>query len=489
MQLSEDDVQRLVERVVARVSSEVQGRVGTPRASTAGPSSAAVHTKRGSTHGVFGSVGEAISAAEKAFDQLRDTSLDLRSKMIEAMRRAADAANQELAEFAVRETGLGRVEDKIAKNRNAIWQTPGLEDIKPIAVTGDHGLTLTEYAPYGVIGSITPTTNPTETIICNGIGMLAGGNTVVFNTHPGAKAVSARIVSLLNDAIESVGGPRNTLCCVAEPTIASAGELMKHPSIALLVVTGGPAVVKAAMNSGKKAICAGPGNPPVVVDKTANLKNAARDIYRGASLDNNIVCIVEKEIIAEAAIADQLKVHLREQGAHLLTDADVAKLVKVLIDDNSNPSHPTVNKKFVGKDAAVIAKEVGVKIDPASRLLFCEVSDARHPFMQAELLMPVIPLLRVPSFEEAVGHAVAVEHGFRHTAVIHSTNIDHLHVMARAMNCSIFVKNGPSFAGLGIGGEGFTSYTIASPTGEGLTSARHFVRTRRCTLTDRFRIV
>lgn len=488
MQLSEDDVQRLVERVVSRVSSEIGNKLASSSA-VGGARAPAVHTRGGSKHGVFSSVAEAIAAAEKAFDQLRDTSLELRAKMIEAMRRAADGALKELSEQAVVETGLGRVEDKIAKNRNAIWQTPGLEDIKPIAVTGDHGLMLTDYAPYGVIGSITPTTNPTETIICNGIGMVAGGNTVVFNTHPGAKGISARCVALLNDAIESVGGPRNVLCCVAEPTIASAGELMKHPSIALLVVTGGPAVVKAAMNSGKKAICAGPGNPPVVVDRTADVKRAARDIYRGASLDNNIVCIVEKEIIAEAAIADELKTQLRAQGAHLLSEQDVQKLVKVLIEDSSNPSHPTVNKKFVGKDAALIAREVGVKVDPACRLLFCEVNDVRHPFMQAELLMPVIPMLRVPTFEQAVGTAVSVEHGFRHTAVIHSTNIDHLHVMARAMNCSIFVKNGPSFAGLGIGGEGFTSYTIASPTGEGLTSARHFVRTRRCTLTDRFRIV
>jgi acyl-CoA reductase-like NAD-dependent aldehyde dehydrogenase len=242
------------------------------------------------------------------------------------------------------------------------------------------------------------------------------------------------------------------------------------------------------MNSGKKAICAGPGNPPVVVDRTADLKKAARDIYFGASLDNNIVCIVEKEIIAEAAIADELKKLLQGQGAHLLSDSDVQKLEKVIIEKH-DPHHPTVNKKFVGKDAAVIAKEIGLRVDPGCRLLFCEVASAAHSFVQAELLMPVIPLVRVPTVEEAIGTAVAVEHGFRHTAVIHSKNIDHMHLMARAMNCSIFVKNGPSFAGLGIGGEGFTSYTIASPTGEGLTSAKDFVRARRCVLTDRFRIV
>jgi aldehyde dehydrogenase len=483
--ISEADIAGIVERVVSRVQSEI-GRAAPDPAARAPQ----VMTRSASSdHGVFGSIGEAIAAAEKAFHQLQGLPLETRAKMIEAMRKAADGANRELAEFAVRETGLGRVEDKIKKVANATWQSPGMEDLQPIAVTGDHGLTLTDWAPYGVIGSITPTTNPTETIICNAIGMIAAGNSVVFNVHPGAKKVSARCVALLNDAMAAVGGPRNLLCCVAEPTIESANELMKHPKIALLVVTGGPAVVKAAMNSGKKAICAGPGNPPVVVDRTADLKRAARDIYLGASLDNNIVCIVEKEIIAEAVIADELKKLLREQGAHLLSDADVVKLEKVLIEKGSDPHHPTVNKKFVGKDAAVIAKEIGVRVDPACRLLFCEVSSPGHSFVQAELLMPVIPLLRVPTIEEAIGTAVAVEHGFRHTAVIHSKNIDHMHLMARAMNCSIFVKNGPSYAGLGIGGEGYTSYTIASPTGEGLTSAKDFVRARRCTVTDRFRII
>ncbi len=492
--MTEQEVAQIVERVVARVGQELGQRIAPPAHSTSSSPSAKPWLKQEKTastsfhshssdHGVFSDVSSAINAAEKAFHELNAATLETRAKMISAMRKAAAAANQELAEFAVKETGLGRVEDKLKKNANAIWQTPGLEDIKQIAVTGDHGLTLTEWAPYGVIGSITPTTNPTETIICNAIGMIAAGNTVVFNTHPGAKKVSARTVSLLNDAMASAGGPRNTLCCVGEPTIESAGELMKHPKIALLVVTGGPGVVKAAMNSGKKAICAGPGNPPAVVDKTANLKQAAHDIYFGASLDNNIVCIVEKEIIAEASIADELKKQLQAQGAHLLNDAEIAKLEKIVVDGH------TVNKDFVGKDAAVIAKAAGVRIDPACRLLFGEVSTAAHPFMQAELLMPLIPFLRVPTFEEAVATAVAVEHGFRHTAVIHSAHIDHMHVMARAMNCSIFVKNGPSYAGLGIGGEGFTSYTIASPTGEGLTSARNFVRARRCTLTDRFRIV
>jgi len=483
MALAEHEIQGIVARVVDRVTTELTYQKVSDISIKPQVASRDRILSRQSEHGIFSNVNESVAAAGQAFAEFSNTSLELRAKMIAAMREAAAAAAREISELAVNETGLGRSEDKIKKNLNATYKTPGMEDIVPRAVTGDHGLTLTDFAPYGVIGAITPTTNPTETIICNSIGMLAGGNTVVFNVHPNAKKVSARCISLLNDAIISVGGPKNLLCAVADPTIDSAGELMKHPQVALLVVTGGPAVVKAAMNSGKKAICAGPGNPPVVVDSSANLQQAARDIYWGASLDNNIVCIVEKEIIAEASIADELKQRLREQGAYLLNAHDVAKLEKILLEGH------TVNKNFVGKDAVIIAKEIGVRVDPQCRLLFCEVDTPAHLFVQAELLMPVLPILRVPTFEEAVGTAVAVEHGFRHTAVIHSMNIDHLHVMARAIQCSLFIKNGPSFAGLGIGGEGYSSYTIASPTGEGLTTARHFVRTRRCTLTDRFRIV
>jgi acyl-CoA reductase-like NAD-dependent aldehyde dehydrogenase len=402
------------------------------------------------------------------------------------MREAARKHVGDLARFAVEETGYGRVDDKLKKNLLCIDKTPGPEHLRPAAFSGDDGLTLVERAPYGVIGSITPTTNPTETIINNGIGMVSGGNAVVYNVHPYAARTSAWFVHVLNEAITGAGGPENLLSCVERPTIESAQELMKHPGVRLLVVTGGPAVVKTAMNSGKKVIAAGPGNPPAVVDATADLENAAKNIVLGASIDNNIICTAEKEIIAVASIAGALKERLEANGCAFVSDKQLKELEKVVLVQGQSGTHP--NKDWIGKNAGVIGRQIGIRAGDELRLLVAEV-DEKHPFVQLEMLMPVVPLVRVGDAAEAIACAKRVEHGFGHTAVMYSRDISHLHAMARTINTSIFVKNASNLAGLGYGGEGYTSFTIASPTGEGLTTVANFTRERRCTLKEYFRIV
>jgi aldehyde dehydrogenase len=313
---------------------------------------------------------------------------------------------------------------------------------------------------------------------------VAGGNAVVFNVHPGAKGVSNYLVGRFNEAIVADGGPPNLVCSMAEPTIESAQALMRHKGIRLLVVTGGPAVVREAMNSGKRAIAAGPGNPPVVVDETADLDRAAQGIVDGGSLDNCIVCTAEKEVIAVAEIADSLKRIMRDKGAFEVTGQYVERLRKLVVMEDG--LHP--NKEWVGKDASKIADAIGLKVPANTQVLFVE-GDEHSPFVQAELLMPVLGFVRVPNAQDAIAMAKRVEHGFGHTAAMYSTNIDNLHLMARTINTSIFTKNAPTYAGLGLGGEGYTSFTIASPTGEGLTTAVHFTRERRCTLVDAFRFV
>lgn len=473
--MNDTQIDAIVEQVVRRLSSELGSL---PKSSSAGRAPAVISKKPG----VFDDLDSATAAAQVAFREWSKTSLEARAKVIEAMREQTRRHAEELAQMAVAETGLGNVKDKIQKNLLCANKTPGLEILRPMAASGDHGLMLLERAPFGIIGAITPSTNPTETIINNGIGMVSGGNAVVFNVHPSAKKVCAHFISLLNDAITSAGGPANLVCCIAEPTIESAQALMKHKAIRLVTVTGGPAVVKAAMNSGKRAIAAGPGNPPAVVDETAHLEQAGRDIVDGASLDNNIVCIVEKEVFAVASIADRLKAEMVKAGAYEVTGAAIARLEKLVVDDG----HP--HRDWVGKDATKIAAAAGLSVPQGTRLLFAEV-DPTHPFVQAELLMPVIGFSRLKTVEDCIEAAVQAEHGFGHTATMHSTNIDHLHEMAHRINTSIFVKNGPSFAGLGMRGEGYTSFTIASPTGEGLTTALSFTRERRCTLKDSFRIV
>jgi acyl-CoA reductase-like NAD-dependent aldehyde dehydrogenase len=209
----------------------------------------------------------------------------------------------------------------------------------------------------------------------------------------------------------------------------------------------------------------------------------------GASLDNNIICVDEKEIVCVSIVADRLKEIMSRAGAVVLAPHQTEQLRKMVLEYEKGPrKHGGVNKKYVGKNVDVILRDAGIPCDPSKRIALCEV-DADHPFLRTEMMMPVLPLVRVRTVDDGIDFAVEVEHGYRHTASMHSRNIDKLSKMARVMDCSIFVKNGPHAAGLGWHGEGPTSFTIASPTGEGMTTARSFTRMRRCTLKDRFRIV
>lgn len=486
LSLDEKRIAELVQRAVAdlRPQEPAPGPASAPA-----PPPVAPTAPEGGRRGVFATIDAAIAAALTAQQRLMELPLERRETLLAAMRQAAREHGPVLARAAWQETGMGRPEDKLEKNLLVAARTPGTEALQARAWTGDRGLTLVELAPYGVIGAITPSTNPTSTLICNGIGMVAAGNAVVFNAHPSAKNCSAQTIHILNEAIQQAGGPPNLLTCPQEPTIDSAQHLMRHPAIRLLVVTGGPGVVREAMQSGKKAICAGPGNPPVVVDETADLEQAARDIVKGASFDNNLVCILEKEILAVETIAEPLKGYMRQRGAIEISREQLDRLMKVIVAEDRGPGkHGVINKAFVGKSPQVILQKIGIEVDESVRLVFAE-TDAQHPLVWTEQLMPVLPLVRVRNADEGIDLAKAVEQGMGHTAVCHSKNLDVLSRMSREINTSIFVKNGPSLAGLGFGGEGFTSFSIASPTGEGVTQAIHFARVRRCTLVDAFRIV
>ena len=488
MPISEDQISAIVDRVVSKIAAGKKDKPepGPPRTAPPkpGPELNAATASEDEALGCFPDIESAINAAEKAYWEYKDVPIRQRKKIITAIRDICRKHCAEISRMGVDETGMGRYEDKVRKNSAAIEKTPGVEDLEPIAFTGDDGLTILEKAPYGVIGCISPSTNPSETILCNGIGMIAGGNAVTFNAHPSAKKTSVFTINLMNQAIISEGGPPNLFTTVAGPTIQSAQVLMKHPKIGLLVVTGGPAVVATAMKSGKRVVAAGPGNPPVVVDETADFEKAAKDIVTSASTDNNIICVIEKEIIATKKAADPLKKALLKNNAFEISSHQAKRLEKIVIaEDGKGP-----NKKWVGKDVQLILKQIGIDVDPSMRLVITETGPD-HPFARLELLMPVLPFIRVDTIDQAIDLAYKLEGGCFHTASIHSAIIDHLHRMAIKMNTSIFVKNGPALAGLGLEGEGPISFTIASPTGEGVTTARHFTRIRRCVVSGYFRIV
>lgn len=479
-----DDAQ--IQRIIQNVVREVGGDSATnaPRRAPA-----SIPTSLGRGDGLFPDPDSAVAAAKGAFEQLTELPLDLRRRMVAAMRATAREHAEVLAQYAVEETGMGRFEDKLQKNLLTANKTPGPEWLETAAWTGDDGLTITEYAPYGIITSITPTTNPTSTIINNSIGMISAGNAVVFNAHPSAKRCSAYTIQLLNRAIQSAGGPANLLTCVEEPTIESAQALMVHRDVRLLVVTGGIGVVRQAMKSGKRAICAGPGNPPVVVDDSADMEQAGRDVVRGGAFDNNLVCVTEKTCFVVESVLNELVESMTRHGGYLITSWQLRRLMKSIFDEDRGPGKPgMMNKAFIGQDASVLLKEIGINVGSEVRQIVAVV-EPDHQLVWSEQMMPIMPVVPMPNVYDAIDLAVESEHGFRHTAVMHSRNIDHLSRMARAVDTSIYVKNASSLAGLGWDGEGYTSFTIASPTGEGMTTCRSFSRLRRCTLKDAFRIV
>ena len=476
-----------IEQIVASVMKGLKGEAAPAKCDYSG---AGYREKK--YIGVYDDMNEAIDAAESGYKAIRAMSLEEREKIIAVIRELCRSEAPTMAALGVAETKMGRVDHKIAKHILVADKTPGTSDIAAQVKTGDFGLTLTEMAPFGVVGSITPSTNPSETAICNSIGMIAAGNGVVFNPHPNAISTSNYAIDLVNRASAIAGGPRVLVTSVVKPTLDTANIMYKDPRIKLLVCTGGPGVVKSVLSSGKKAIGAGAGNPPVIVDDTADIKKAGKDIIDGCTFDNNLPCIAEKEVFAFANIADELIDVMIANGAYFITEEEADKLAGVVLDEKTNPktgiASKVVNRDCVGRDARVLLEKIGIYVGNEVRCIICETA-FEHDFVQHELMMPILPIVRVKNIDEAIDLAVKAEHGNRHTAHMHSKNIDNLTRFARAVETTIFVKNAPSYAGIGFGGEGHTTFTIAGPTGEGITSAKSFTRLRRCVLAESFRII
>ena len=429
-------------------------------------------------HGIFKDMNDAIEAAKKADQIVRKMSMDQREKIITSIRKKIKENAEVLARMGVDETGMGNVGDKILKHHLVADKTPGTEDITTTAWSGDRGLTLIEMGPFGVIGAITPCTNPSETVLCNTIGMFSAGNTAVFNPHPAAIKTSIYAVNLLNEASLEAGGPDNIACTVEHPTLETSNIMMKHKAIQLIAATGGPGVVTAVLSSGRRGIGAGAGNPPALVDETADIRKAAEDIVNGCTFDNNLPCIAEKEIVAVDSVVDELMHYMiSEQGCYLASKEEQDALISVVLKDGK------LNRKCVGRDAKTLLGMIGVTVPDNIRCITFE-GPKEHPLIATELMMPILGVVRAKDFDDAVEQAVWLEHGNRHSAHIHSKNVDNITKYAKAIDTAILVKNGPSYAALGFGGEGFCTFTIASRTGEGLTSASTFTKRRRCVMTD-----
>jgi aldehyde dehydrogenase len=484
MTTASPDIAAIVRQVLAEIAASGAGRpAGSPPAPHASGSLEGAH-------GVFSSVDEAVRAATEAFEQLERLGVEGRRRAIAHIRRIAIDDAEELGRMEFAETKIGRLDHKIGKLKVLGEKVPGVEFMQSEVFSGDHGLAVIEHAPFGVIGAITPVTHSLPTIACNAINMIAGGNTVVVNPHPSGRKVAAEGVRRFNAAIHRDLGIDNLVSLVAEPSLESAGQLFNHRGVKLICVTGGPAVAKAALQSSKRAIVAGPGNPPVVVDETADLDNAARSIIAGAAYDNNLLCIGEKQVFVVASVFERMLAAMERAGALRLSGSQVDALTKraLVMAGDGEHRHLVPCKDFIGQDAAVLAQAAGAACGPGVELLFGETDNA-NPFVPVEQMMPFVPFVRCRDADEAIRLAHESEHGFRHTAIIHSTDVRTMTRMGRLLDTTLFVKNGPSVAGLGLGGEGYLSFSIATPTGEGVTTPLTFTRQRRCTLVDDLRIL
>lgn len=494
LQLDEQALRAVVEDVMRGLGrspgpSSAPVPAAPPPAASARPVAPSRTSAKAGRFGVFEDVNEACAAAQSAFEQLREKGVAGRAKVVEIVKEMVTAKAVEWGKFEFEETKIGRLEHKIEKLQ-IVKLVPGVEWIKPYGLSGDHGITMEEHTPFGVIGAILPVTHSVPTLSGNIINIVAAGNSVVFNPHPGGARSAALAVRSYNEAIHAALGIENLVCTVEKPTLDSFTALTRNEFINLLCITGGPAVVSAAMKSGKRAICAGPGNPPVIVDGTGCLKKAARDIIQGGAYDNNLLCIGEKQVFVLEQFADKFIEGLKLAGAVQLNDAQLARLTAAAFTvskDAGGCSHAVLNRALVGADAAVLARHAGANCPANTPLLFAE-TDLDHPFVLEEQMMPMIPVVRVKSIAQAIEFAKKSEHGYKHSAIIHSLNVDHMTQMARALDTTLFVKNGPSVAGLGLGGEGYLSYSIATTTGEGITNPATFTRTRRCVMVDNLRI-
>ena len=470
MQVTDD----LIRGVVAQVLSRMK----------AAPASSNGH---GSQRGVFDDVDSAAAAAVIAQREYERRSLADRKKALDCIRKICVEQAEQLGREELEETKIGKLAAKIEKLQVVGDRIPGVEFLRTEAYSGTNGVTLEDYAPFGVIGAITPVTHSLPTLACNAINMLASGNAIVANPHPGGARIAAKGTHLFNEAIYKAIGIDNLITVIGKPTLESAQAVFDHRDIRLLCVTGGPAVARAALRSPKRAIVAGPGNPPVVVDETADLDNAAKSIVAGAAYDNNLLCIGEKEVFAVDSIFDELMGTMTRHKAVKLDAKQIAALTAAaFVKDDKGHEH--VNKDLVGKDAAVLAAKIGMNIPADTELLFGE-TDESHPFVDHEQMMPFIPFVRVRHVDEAIALAKKWEHGFRHTSVIHSRNIETITRMGREMDTTLYIQNGPSVAGLGSGGEGYLSFSIATPTGEGVTTPLTFTRIRRSTTVGGMRVV
>lgn len=422
--------------------------------------------------GLYDDIEGAIDAAKISQSRLYDLGREARFRIIANIRKRCLENAERFARLTVDETRLGRYEDKVIKNQVAVNFSPGPENLEAKAYSNETSTRIDQRAPFGLIVAITPMTNPTPGIINNAIIMVSAGNSIVFLPHPSAHKCSTEAIKVIHKAIVEAGGPPDLVTAAKESKIANVSKAFKSKKVDLITATGGPGIVRLSMKSGKKVIGAGPGNPPVIVDETADIERAAVEIMNGATFDNNILCNEEKVCICLRNISDKLLSAFSRNSTVVLNKEQAVKITDMVVKDGE------INKDYMGKDASKILADAGINADPGTRLAVFIADSESHPLVQHEQLMPVLPIILVDNFKQAVEIACRVEHGYGHTAMIHSKNIDNITSFGQAINTTNFIVNARAQAMAIENERGGTSWTIAGATGEGNTTPRDYTRQR-----------
>ena len=355
---------------------------------------------------------------------------------------------EELAREAVDETRMGVYEDKVAKNKGksrTIWNS--LKDKKTVGViqTDTEKALLYVAKPKGVVGAVTPTTNPIVTPMCNAMFALKGRNAIIVSPHPRAKKCSTHAVQLMNEALQKLGAPENLIQVIEEPTMELSQELMK--AVDVIIATGGMGLVKAAYASGKPAYGVGAGNVQTIIDRGYDYDQAAKDIIAGRKFDNGIICSGEQSIIAPQDEHAQVMAAFVQNGAcYIDKDEDVEKFRQALFPNG------TLNGDLVGQSVQIIAEAAGVAVPEGSKVIIlkaCGKGDL--DVLCKEKMCPCLITLTYETFGEAIDIAKTnlLYEGAGHTAVVHSSNKQHIEEAGVSLPVSRLVVNQPSATGAG----------------------------------------
>ncbi|MBG9803307.1 bifunctional acetaldehyde-CoA/alcohol dehydrogenase [Brevibacillus laterosporus] len=369
--------------------------------------------------------------------------------IVKAMALAGLDKHVYLAKLAHEETGRGVFEDKMIKN---IFSTEYIyNSIKKDKTVGlireDEQNGIIEIAePIGVVAGVTPVTNPTSTTMFKAIISIKTRNPIIFAFHPSAQKSSAEAARTLYEAAIKAGAPKNCIQWIDQPSLEATKQLMNHPGTALVLATGGAAMVKSAYSTGKPALGVGPGNVPCYIERTAVIERAVNDLILSKTFDNGMICASEQAVIVDAPIYERVKQLMISNNCHFLTPDEKAKVEKLVINENTC----AVNADIVGKPAAVIAEMAGIHVDPETKILIAELTGvgADHP-LSREKLSPVLACYKVKNADEGFRRAEEMLEfgGLGHTAVIHTEDDDLMEAFGMRMKACRIVVNAPSSQG------------------------------------------